>query len=106
MKGKVQKCSNEVQDFFHLFDVMAEKLTKRELEQWAVLSGAIWNARNNFYFEKTQAQPKGILEGALAVLETYQRVSATRELLGIVFFIFFGIVIFYCVPAFTETCTV
>ena len=75
----MQKCSKEVQDFFHLFGVMAEKLTLRELEQWEVVSWSIWNARNKFYFEKTQAQPKGILEGALAVLETYQRVSATQE---------------------------
>lgn len=79
VKGKVHKCSNEAQDFFHLFGAMAGKLTKEQLEQWTVLFWAIWNARNKFYFEKTKAQPKGILQGALAVLETYQRVSTTQE---------------------------
>ena len=35
VKGKVQKCSNEIQDFFHLFGMLVEKLTRKELEPWA-----------------------------------------------------------------------
>ena len=50
---------------------------KKELEQWAVLSWAIWNARNKVYFENIQTQPQVILEGANVVLEAYQRVSST-----------------------------
>ena len=29
MKGRVQKCSNEVHDFFHLFRYLGDKLTKQ-----------------------------------------------------------------------------
>ena len=50
---------------------------KKELEQWVVLSWAIWNARNKVYFENIQTQPQVILEGANAILEAYQRVLST-----------------------------
>ena len=73
MKDKVEKCSNEVHDFFHLFLYLGDNLTKRELEQWTALSWALWNVRNKVYFEKVQAQPKTIVEGALLLLETYQQ---------------------------------
>ena len=55
MKDKVEKCSNEVHDFFHLFLYLGDNLTKRELEQWTALSWALWNVRNKVYFEKVQA---------------------------------------------------
>ncbi|XP_030940521.1 uncharacterized protein LOC115965822 [Quercus lobata] len=64
MRGRVQKCSNGVQDFFQLFRIGGDKRSKGELEQWAVLSWAIWNARNKLYFEKVQTHPKLIMEGA------------------------------------------
>ena len=79
VRGRVQKCSNEVQDFFHLFQMLGRKLTKEETEKWATLSWAIWNARNKLYFEKIQTHPKVIMEGALAILENYQMLSATQE---------------------------
>ena len=41
VKGRVQKCNNEVQDFFQLFRKLVEKLTKKELEQWAACHGKI-----------------------------------------------------------------
>ena len=58
VRGRVQKCSNEVQDFFHLFQMLGRKLTKEEMEKWATLSWAIWNARNKLYFEKIQTHPR------------------------------------------------
>ena len=79
VRGRVQKCSNEVQDFFHLFWMLGRKLTKEEMEKWATLSWAIWNARNKIFFEKIQTHPKVIMEGALATLENYQRLFATQE---------------------------
>ena len=51
-KGKTQKCSNEPCDFFLLSKQMQSKLSKIELERWAVTAWAIWNARNKYYFEK------------------------------------------------------
>ena len=77
VKDTVQKCSNEVHDFFHLFQCLGDKLTKKDLEQWAALSWALWNARNKVYFEKVQPQPKAIVEGVLMLLETYQRVAVS-----------------------------
>ena len=79
LKGRMQKCNNEVQDFFQLFRMLVEKLTKKELEQWDALSWEIWNARNKVYFEKVQTQSNVIVEGALVILDTYQRVSASQE---------------------------
>ena len=75
----MQKCSNEVRDFFHLFRMLGRKLSKEEMEKWAILSWAIWNARNKLYLEKIQTHPKVIMEGALAILENYQRLSATQD---------------------------
>ena len=63
-KGRVQKCSNQVHDFFHLFRTLKDKLTKTELERWATTSWAIWNARNKYYFEKVQTQPRTIIYGS------------------------------------------
>ena len=52
--GKIQKCTNVAPDFYSLFKWMNDKLNQQELEQWATVSWAIWNARNKFCFEKTQ----------------------------------------------------
>ena len=54
--GKIQKCPNEAPEFYSLFRLLIDKLTPQELEQWATVSWAIWNARNKFCFEK----PNGI----------------------------------------------
>ena len=58
MKGKIQKCSNGDSDFFLLFKKMQTKLSKQELETWAITAWAIWNARNKVYFEQFQPQPQ------------------------------------------------
>ena len=36
--GKIQKCPNEVHDFFLLFQTLAQRLSTVELEKWAVVS--------------------------------------------------------------------
>ena len=63
-----KKCSNEVDDFFLLFQQMRNKLSKLELERWTVTAWAIWNARNKFYFQQIQTHPRVILEGANGLL--------------------------------------
>ena len=55
---RIQKCSNSISDFFELFQTMITRLNQQELESWAVIVWAVWNARNKFYFEKTQLQPR------------------------------------------------
>ena len=72
IKGKIQKCSNGDNDFFLLFKQMQTKLSKQELETWAVIACSIWNARNKVYFEQFQPHPQIIWEGAIGLLEEYQ----------------------------------
>ena len=71
-KGKIQKCLNAIQDFLALFRLIVDRLPQFDVECWAVMSWAIWNARNKFYFEKFQAHPRSILNGALGFLDEYQ----------------------------------
>ena len=52
-------------DFFLLFQVLAKRLSKPELEKWAAVSWGIWNASSKFYFEKIQAIPKPFWTGLL-----------------------------------------
>ena len=54
------------------------ELSKKELELWATTTWAIWNAKNKAYIEKVQTQPEVILDVALALLVTYQMLSATQ----------------------------
>ena len=71
VRGKIQKCSNTGQDIFLIFRMLMSKLEIEELEVWATLSWAIWNARNKFYFKRVQLQPKFILDNALNLLIEY-----------------------------------
>ena len=54
---RVQKCQNEVYDFFTLSKLMIAKLPQIDVERWSVTTWIIWNAQNKFYFEKSQAHP-------------------------------------------------
>ena len=49
------------------------RLTKKELERWAITMWAIWDARNKFYFEDTQVHLEAILREAMSFLEEYQK---------------------------------
>ena len=44
-----------------------------------MVSWAIWNARNKFYFERIQQHPKIILDVAIGFLEEYQRLCALQN---------------------------
>ena len=77
--GKTQKSSNQAEDFFLLFKQMQQNLSATELEKWTTVAWTIWNARNKFYFNHVQAHPKLIFEGAVGLLEEYERLlSAYR----------------------------
>ena len=52
----------------------------KEMEIWAMVAWSIWNARNQFYFEKKQSQLGDVLHGATTLLQDYQRL--TRHLVG------------------------
>ena len=72
-QGRLQKCGIVAQNFFHLVRQLEEKLTGKEMETWATVAWAIWNARNRFCFEEKQSQPQDILQGASTLLQDYQR---------------------------------
>nr|POE88676.1 hypothetical protein CFP56_47875 [Quercus suber] len=72
VRGRLQKCDFDAPNFYTLARQMEEKLTKKELEVWTIVSWAIWNARNRFHFEEKQSIPNDILHGVISLLQEYQ----------------------------------
>ena len=77
--GRVQKCSNEVVDFFLLLKHMQETLEPPELDRWAIMAWSIWNARNCYYFKHVQSQPQWIMESAVGLLNGYPTLVAEQQ---------------------------
>ncbi|KAL0004505.1 hypothetical protein SO802_012066 [Lithocarpus litseifolius] len=80
VRGRIQKSSNGVEDFFLLFRQMQTKVSKQELELWATTAWAIWNARNKMIFEQFQSHLNIILEGAIGSHEEYQSLMETQRI--------------------------
>ena len=78
VRGRLQKCPNELSDFFVLFRMLQNRLDRSDIEVWAITAWALWNAKNKFYFERVQMHPKVIADGALALLTEYQRLMEAR----------------------------
>ena len=79
VKGKIQKSSAVVHDFFLLTRSMMQRLTRDELTEWAMITWAIWNARNKFCFEDSQAHPTAILRNARSLMHEYQTLVANQR---------------------------
>ena len=77
VRGRLQKCNSEASNFYTLARQMEEKLPKKELEVWTIVSWAIWNARNRFHFEEKQSMPNDILHGAMTLLQEYLELCKT-----------------------------
>ena len=77
--GRIQKCPNTEGDFFMLLQRMVSKLEEHDVEKWAVIAWAIWNARNKYYFERIQLHPRDILRGATGFLQEYQRFMQAQQ---------------------------
>ena len=75
--GKVVECNFKAPNFYILTRQMEEKLSKKDLEVWAIVSWSIWNARNQFHFEEIQSMPNDILHGAMTLLQEYQELCKT-----------------------------
>ena len=69
----MQKRSSYAEDFYGLVKELAPMLTKNEMEVWAVVSWAIWNAWKRYIFDRKQAHPNDTLRGAMTLLQDYQR---------------------------------
>ena len=76
----MQKCSNEVHDSFLLFKKMQTALEEEDLNRWATTAWSIWNARNKFYFDHVQLQPRVIMERANSVLTEYKNCMAAQQI--------------------------
>ena len=79
VKGQIQKCNNETEDFFLLFKHLQYMLEGEDLDRWATMAWAIWNSRNKFYFEHIQLEPRSILEKATNLITEYQALMATGQ---------------------------
>ena len=66
---------DEDQDFFNLTLLVAQCSTNEELQEWFMISWAIWDARNRYVFDNTQLQPATILSTTLKYLEDLDRKS-------------------------------
>ena len=62
-----------------LLQRMVNKLEVLDVEKWAVAAWAIWNARNKYYFEGIQLNPRDILRGPNGVLQEYQRFMQAQQ---------------------------
>ncbi|KAK9993078.1 hypothetical protein SO802_022781 [Lithocarpus litseifolius] len=79
VQGKLQKCDSSALDFLSLAWTLVEKLSREELETWAMVAWSIWNARSRLQFEAAQTPPQIILKGAVSLLEEYQRLASSRS---------------------------
>lgn len=73
--GKLQKRNSVAEDFYSLVRELMAVLTSNEMEVWAIVSWAIWNARNKYLFDRKQTHPRDILRGAMTLLQDYQRLN-------------------------------
>ena len=73
---------------FPTLQTPSEKLDLKEFERWAMVSWAIWNARNKFFIERRQSQVKEILDGAVGFLDEYQKFMTAQRLLYMFFVLF------------------
>ena len=75
VRGKLQKCNANALNFYVLFRHLVDRLNRKELETWAMISWALWNARNKYHFKDVKSHPTTILRGATSLLDEYQRLS-------------------------------
>uniref|UniRef100_A0A2N9HSC8 Reverse transcriptase zinc-binding domain-containing protein n=1 Tax=Fagus sylvatica TaxID=28930 RepID=A0A2N9HSC8_FAGSY len=52
----------------------AQCSTNEELQEWFMISWAVWDARNRYVFDNTQLQPTTILSTTLKYLEDFKKV--------------------------------
>lgn len=80
VKGKTQKSLAIASNFFMLTRTMIQRLTWDELEQWGMITWAIWNARNKHCFEDIQTHPEVILRSAKSLQHEYQTLMADQRI--------------------------
>ena len=66
---------DEDQYFFNLTLSVAQCSINEELQEWFMISWAVWDARNRYVFDNTQLQPTTILSTTLKYLEDFKKVA-------------------------------
>ena len=79
-RGKLQKRHVSNEEFQMITKSLVEFLSKEELEEWAILSWSIWNARNSALFEGVKISPVTIFEKGMGLLQEFQRMQVTAVL--------------------------
>jgi hypothetical protein len=77
VSGRVQKLPNHGEAFPMFMLWILKNLSKEEVEEWALISWAIWSARNRFIFEGHQQSPQHIRSEALLLLREYHQANTT-----------------------------
>ena len=80
--GKSQKMPNtEDAEFWDLTFALASANSIIELEDWTLLTWAIWNARNKFIFEGHQDHPSHIFHTPCTLFQEYQQITLRSRLI-------------------------
>ena len=65
VREKLQKCNSEAPNFYTLARKMEEKLPKKDLEVWAIVSWSIWNAKHAQRYPEWSDDPAAGVPGTL-----------------------------------------
>uniref|UniRef100_A0A2N9ELG4 Reverse transcriptase zinc-binding domain-containing protein n=1 Tax=Fagus sylvatica TaxID=28930 RepID=A0A2N9ELG4_FAGSY len=73
--GRVQKLPNHAEAFPSFMLWILQNFSKAEVEEWALISWAIWSARNRFIFEGHHQSPQQIRSEALILLRDFRQAN-------------------------------
>ena len=71
--GRMQKLPNHGGDFSLFMQKIFSDFSKEAVEDWAVITWAIWNARNRYVFYAIQSDPVVIKNGALSLQRDFRQ---------------------------------
>ena len=71
--GRMQKLPNHGGDFSLFMQKIFSDFSKEAVEDWAVITWAIWNARNHYVFDAIQSDPVVIKNEALSLQRNFRQ---------------------------------
>ena len=60
VQGRLQKLPNQEGDFSRFMQWIFQQFSKGEVEEWAIITWSIWNARNSYVIKDRQLSPQTI----------------------------------------------
>ena len=73
LPGRMQKLPNHGGEFSLFMQKLFSDFSKETIEDWAVITWSIWNARNRHVFYEIQTDPVIIKNGALSLQRDFKR---------------------------------